>query len=618
MKLFRWKAIVPMTLLVVIVVLCWLFYVDRAIRLAIEYVGTEIVGAKVELASARLRLRHADLVLQGLQVTNPDAPMTNLFEIPEIVADLNGRALLDKKVVIETLAVRGMRFGTPRRTSGAIEKQSETTGLVTRRVLDWAGGIPIPTLDLEGLAGTVVRVDAINADSLASLRQARAVVAATDSLRRAWESDLRALDPAPTLDSARALATRLAAMDLRRTSPTEIAAAVAAARSITGRVTTTRDGLTRLKAGVDSGIGTVRRGVSQLDEARQADYAYARGLLNLPSFAAPDLSMAIFGQMALARVQPVLRWVNLVEAYIPPGMKPKQKEGPERLRMAGTTYVFPKERTWPAFLLEHADADLAIGGRTVATGSYWARVNGATTEPAVYGRPLTFGAGRAEGVGLRDFRVGGMIDRVGRIPRDSLDALVGGVSLPVLPIPKAQAQLDFGESVLELAVARDGPLVQGVLRVHSPAASWSRSGADSAAAGPAPRIGTTAWAEALLWRGLSSVTDVRMEARFEGELARPRFTVSSNVGDAIAASIRGEIGAEIERAEREVRAQVDRLVNEQIGRARAQATALQTQIADRLGLQTEQLAQVNTELEQQVSRLTQGVRLPGGVRLPRP
>jgi hypothetical protein len=310
--------------------------------------------------------------------------------------------------------------------------------------------------------------------------------------------------------------------------------------------------------------------------------------------------------------------VQLAEAYIPPGLKPKKKEGPERLRMAGTTYVFPRERTWPAFLLKHADADLAIGGRTVATGAYWARVNGVTTEPAVYGRPLSIAAGRAEGVGLRDFRIAGLVDRVGSIPRDSLEALVGSVPLPALPIPKANARLDFGESQVELAVARDGPLVEGVLRVRAPAASWTRTVGDSAAAGPAPRIGTTAWAEALLWRGLSSVTDVRMEARFEGPLTGPRFTVSSNVGDAVAAALRRELGAEIERAEREVKAQVDRLVNEQIGRARAQAAALQTQIADRLGVQSGQLDQVRTELDQQVTRLTQGVRLPGGVRLPRP
>jgi len=137
-----------MLLLVVVITAAWALYVDVAIRRAIEFVGTELVGAKVELASARLRLLNADLVLKGLQVTDPNAPMTNLVEVPEMVADLNGRALLSTKVVVETLAVRGMRFGTPRRTSGALKDAPPTSGLVTRRVLAWADGIPVPTLDL--------------------------------------------------------------------------------------------------------------------------------------------------------------------------------------------------------------------------------------------------------------------------------------------------------------------------------------------------------------------------------------------------------------------------------------------------------------------------------------
>ena len=87
MRLFRWKAIVPMVLAAVIIVVAWMLLIDHAIRRAIEVVGTELVGAKVELSSARLRLTHADLVLRGLRVTDPNAPMTNLVEVAEYVPE---------------------------------------------------------------------------------------------------------------------------------------------------------------------------------------------------------------------------------------------------------------------------------------------------------------------------------------------------------------------------------------------------------------------------------------------------------------------------------------------------------------------------------------------------
>lgn len=187
MRLFRWKAIVPMVLAAVIIVVAWMLLIDHAIRRAIEVVGTELVGAKVELSSARLRLTHADLVLRGLRVTDPNAPMTNLVEVAEMVANLNGRALLAKKAVVETLAVRGVRFGTPRTTSGAVSKQGSQAASVTRRITDWAGSIPLPTLDLSGLVGTVVKVGAVNADSLRTLRLARSLQASGDSARGGWK-----------------------------------------------------------------------------------------------------------------------------------------------------------------------------------------------------------------------------------------------------------------------------------------------------------------------------------------------------------------------------------------------------------------------------------------------
>jgi hypothetical protein len=249
----------------------------------------------------------------------------------------------------------------------------------------------------------------------------------------------------------------------------------------------------------------------------------------------------------------------------------------------------------------------------VAAGAYRAHLEGVTTEPAVYGRPLTFGAERRSDIGPSDLVVGGSINRVGAVPRDSLGALVGGVTLPALPIPQANATLDFGPSTMELMLRRSGASLEGMYRITSQAVRWRRDGDTAAAAAP-PRVGTKAWAEGLLWRALSSVPAVTLEARFSGELSSPRVAVSSNVGDAVSASMRSVLGAEVKRAERDARAQVDRLVSEQVGRAQAGLTALQAQVADRLGLQQQQLEQVRTEIDQQVRRLTPS--LPGGLRLP--
>jgi len=620
MKIIRWKAVVPMLLTAGVAALLWTLYVDVAIRRAIEFAGAELVGAKVDVASVRLRLRSADLVITGLQVTNPDAPMTNLIDVPEMVADLNGRALLSKKAVVESLIVRGVRFGTPRKTSGALKDLPKTAGLVTRRMLAWVNSIPIPTLDLEGLAGMAIRIPAISADSLRSVKEARAMVAQGDSLRTAWEQTLRALDPAPTVDSSRAVLERLRATDYRRLDAGQLASTANEARTAISRVDGMKARIAEAKVGVDAGLGSLRAGVGALDAARQADYAYARGLVKLPALNAPDVSMALFGRMVTERLKPLMYWFNVAEQYVPPGLDPRRRSGPERLRMAGTDFIFPLEHTWPQFLVERAEADLAIGGRTVAAGSYSAQVTGATTEPAVYGQPMRFRAERRSSVGPRDLKIGGLMDHAGHIQLDSLDAVVPGVQVPAFEIPGANAKLDLGDSgLVTLGLISRGGQLGGRWRLNADAVRWLRNGADTTT-GPAPALGSKAWVEALLWRSISTVRDVSIEAQISGVLASPGFAISSNVGDAVSRNLKQALGAEFQRAEQQVRAEVDRQVNAQITAARARLTDLESQARDKLGVPEAQLAQLQTDLQAQLNQLTQvvpGVRLPSLPGLPR-
>ena len=84
-RIIRWKAAAPLALFLALVAMGWYFFLDATVRRSIEAIGTELVGAKVDLAEADVRLREGSVTLRGLQVTNPDAPMTNLFEVDEIV-----------------------------------------------------------------------------------------------------------------------------------------------------------------------------------------------------------------------------------------------------------------------------------------------------------------------------------------------------------------------------------------------------------------------------------------------------------------------------------------------------------------------------------------------------
>ncbi len=139
MKWIRWHGLIAFLLITAALLAFWFLFIDTFIERRIEDTGTSIVGAKVELDKADLTLFPLGLTLTGLQVTNPDAPMRNIFEVGRISFLLDGLHLIRKKYIIEDMAIEGVRVNTARKRSGAIGRPAkgeekpgeEAIGLVT-------------------------------------------------------------------------------------------------------------------------------------------------------------------------------------------------------------------------------------------------------------------------------------------------------------------------------------------------------------------------------------------------------------------------------------------------------------------------------------------------------
>jgi len=297
---------------------------------------------------------------------------------------------------------------------------------------------------------------------------------------------------------------------------------------------------------------------------------------------------------------------------LPPGLDPRRRAGPPRPRLAGSTARYPRRGGYPSFLLQYGEASLSIGGASAATGAYLARVAGLTTEPSLYGRPFQFVAERtAAAVGPTQLRVAGALDHTTPAIRDSVSALAAGFPLPRIAVGAVNAQVDLGRGTTQLTASRSSGAIAVRWAVRAPEVTWART--DTARRTEPAQIGSKAWAEDFLWRSITGVQDVRIEAWLSGTLERPTFGVRSNVGDVLAASLRRELGAEIARAEALVRAEVDRLVGDAIAQARTRVAALETQLLGGIVADREAVATVETALATELQKLTRG--LPG-IRIP--
>lgn len=603
MSYVRWKALLPLSVVLVLIALWSWLLKDQTLKWAVESGGTAVVGARVDLDAARLRILAGNVTLRGLAVTDPARPMQNLVEVEELAFDVGLLPALEKKVVVDTLIARGIRFGTPRETSGAVERKSEAAASTTRLIENFKRQIQVPPLELSTLTQSV-NVEGIVADSLATLREARHAVAFADTARDKLLADLQAADPRPAIDSAEALATRLASANLRTLGIAGARQAVADIRRTLRDLEQIDDRLRAFETETRGNAAGLQARLEAIPAARTRDYAYARSLLRLPSFDVPSIGPQLFSTFIAERLARVLYWAELAQGYLPPGLERQFKPGPQRVRANGTDVLFPKETVYPDFLLRLGELALTLGGEGASAGSYTARVTGVTTQPAVYGAPTTFTMDRTGArVGPTDIRVSGELDHRTAPVRDTLEARFAGIDLPSVPLGGLGGEVVLGQGLSALRLQRTGDAIRGRWLWRAPSVRWARDSSATRSGNERARF-----VEDVLWRAMARVDSVEIEAVIGGTLRAPTLGVRTNVANAVGNALREQMGDEIRRAEQQVRARVDALVEERVAEARATADAARAQVIARIDAER---ARLETQKQALETRLRDLARIPG-------
>jgi len=571
-------------LLVIAAVLWWLF-ADTIARRETQKVGTQVIGAKVEIQDLHLDLAHGKVLIRGLTVASPHEALRNLLQADELVADVDVVPLTEKKLIINRIAANGLRFGTPRETDGRVAAKSGEgiAGRVLAETHEWASQFRVPALQL---ATGKISVDSLDPRRLSTIPAADALGARADSSQRAWKAAFDTLRLGPTLDSAQATLEKL-----RRARATDLST-LNEGRQAIDRLKRARDRVTTLDRNVTQGVASLKSGLAGLDSARQRDYGFARSLLKLPSLDAPAVGAALFAPGAIRPFESVLYYMQLARRYMPPGLLPRATTGPQRVRRAGEDVRFPKERDLPAFLVRSAELSFLLQRAAEQPQRYAGRLSGLTSDPALYGRP-TFATATGPQVGAAL-----MLNHLRSVPVDTAGATVGGVQFPAFQVPGVPLRLDPGAATTQLGFNLNGDTIHARFAIRSSNVRWTR---DSGFANST--IGD------LIWRAVSGIPNLDVEARLSGALHHPDLAVRSNLDQAIAARLRAVLGEQVAAAEKQMRNRVDALVNAKVGPVRARVTQVQNQAQAQVVQQRARLDELQKQLEQRLRDLTR-IRLP--------
>lgn len=602
-RIVRWRAVGLLLLAGVLGALFYAFFLDRLIESSIEDGASDVLGTAVELDALRIHAAEPALEIGAIRIADPFDPMRNLLEVGRVRVALAPAPLLERKIVVRQLAVHELRFGTRRRKPARRVPPTGFAPRALRELQQWAAQYRHPLLSLTPI--DTIRSIVLDPSQLVTIRAATALEAGADSLRAATESGIQSLAVEATLDSARALVNRL-----RGASPATLGLdgtrrAIADVKRTLDAVNTTKQRLDALGRSVRDGVALLGDGLRDLDAARRQDYAFARSLLKLPSLEGPEISAALFGQVSLDRVQQMLYWARLVRAYMPPGLLLREEPGPKRLRRAGTTVRFPREREYPRFAIQRGEMDLTIPDPQGRLARYVAQISDLSSAPALTGRPTRFAVRPAgQPSGAITLTATGELDHRTSLIHDRAEALVAGLPLPGFDLRLLPVRVDPGRGSSSIRVTLDGDRVDARWTLRSDRVRWL---ADTA------ELRTLNTAESLVYRVLAGLPSLDLTARATGPLRSPELSVSSNLDRAIGARLRAVAGEEVAKAEARAREAVDRIVAERTAPVRAKVTAVQAEVQRRIDTARQELDQERARLEAQLKALT---GLPGLPRLP--
>jgi uncharacterized protein (TIGR03545 family) len=87
-KWIRWSGLIGFIVVSALIACFWLFAAGPLTKLAIESFGTDALGAKVDVTDVAFGLNPMTITVTGVQLTDKDKPMENIFSFDRAVANI--------------------------------------------------------------------------------------------------------------------------------------------------------------------------------------------------------------------------------------------------------------------------------------------------------------------------------------------------------------------------------------------------------------------------------------------------------------------------------------------------------------------------------------------------
>ncbi len=391
MKWIRWPGVIAFIAAVAVIAVIWFLVIDVLIKKGIERGGTAAVGAKVEVAKADLSLFPLGLTVTGLQVTNPDAPMTNAFEAARIAFTVDGTEILRRKVIINEMTVDGVRLNTPRKTSGEVKKAQKREKAVP-------AGPPMLTFGVPDVKDVLAKEDLRSSKVISELK------ATVDGAKAKWTEELKALPDKKKIDEYK---KRIDGLKASGKDATGMVGGAAEAIKIQDDIKRDLKTINDFKTSLDGKVREYQKLAKEATEAPAKDIDRIMKKYSLTPEGITNLSRYFIGGRLAEWFDESLGWYRKAGVLLKQVRKKDGVEVVKTPRGRGEYVRFPEKNPMPDFLIKKAMVSVNI-----PAGEIKGAITDITPDQQILGRPLRFDFSGDKLKGLRSVKLNGALNRV--------------------------------------------------------------------------------------------------------------------------------------------------------------------------------------------------------------
>lgn len=549
----RFEAIIPVAVLSLITFVYFSFYFDQHMKKVIEYVGTEVNGAEVNVDSVRTSFIGGSFTLNRLQVTNPEKPAQNSIEIGSMNFKYLWDALLRMKFVVEDASINNIQLMKPRTSPGKVlppepakpSKVNEIQNEVIAQVKNKYGanmlGDVLALLEGGDYQDQIQKIR----ETLKSETRVQAMISDVNQKKEFWDGKVKELSDTSKIKEVETVIQSIKEEKnfLKQAQGTK------KLTDLLKDVQTQYKEIETSSKKLQEEVKAISNYPKELQELVNQDIASLKNRFSVPQLDFKDMAMHLFAGEFAEYIAKARKYQALAEQYLPE-KKDKDVVIPPK-RSEGKNYQFPITTGYPLFWLKRA----AISSKGTAD-SYSGQVSGeltnVTTSPKQIKKPVVLDMrGDFPSASIMGVQAKLTADFTRDIGKQTALIQVNSFNVPEkLFVNDEKMKFGFKNAI-------GMTTINATLEEQKINMNWI-----SSLSKPAFLVETSnKIAKEMLGNILNNIPVININGNATGTFKSFNMNISSNLGTELGQGFNREIGAKITEAQSKITALVDEKIN---------------------------------------------------------